>query len=57
MMLIACLFQTKEIKLEDETMEGNYTVITVPAHEKLSWIHDRMPAILGLPVDFACEYL
>jgi putative SOS response-associated peptidase YedK len=39
---------TGDTGLEGEALE-TFTIITVPATKALSWLHDRMPAVLDRP--------
>eukprot|EP01127_Copromyxa_protea_P022728 TRINITY_DN830_c0_g1_i1.p1 TRINITY_DN830_c0_g1~~TRINITY_DN830_c0_g1_i1.p1 ORF type:complete len:306 (-),score=46.65 TRINITY_DN830_c0_g1_i1:28-945(-) len=44
-MMLAALYDTWVNKQTGEVLRS-YTIITVPSNLKLSWLHDRMPAIL-----------
>ena len=36
---------------EDETLLGTFSIVTCPANDRITWLHDRMPVILP-PADY-----
>lgn len=45
LLTVAGIFDTWKPK-EEEALLYSYTIITVDAHEKIKWLHNRMPAVL-----------